>query len=426
MKKIFTLFLGMIIALSAVAAPAKVAAKTELSPLNKVTLQKLVAKAPLAVKEDAEQTTIVYEEDRYMAAYGIYLYILVDEDGVEYYFSFDSEGTDPVVNGQTYTLDDMNSTYSYLYIEGYGGAGYESVSFTKTVDGEGNVMIVADISLGEGYDWHLVYDSTNLPEAPEGGDYELDGCQAKFFVDTLDGGVLLPNTQYVLTATDDDLNFYFNIILEDGQTDVVPGQVYTQNDMIAKYTAAYYGVATVIEMDTISFVKTLTENGFTLAVFFRDSRGFEWNLSYTKVLSDMTFQFQETADGIVVYASNETDPWDFFVVSEDVFNYYGADYIAQTVYNKYGDQSAEPGSGLLSFTETLAPYLETSGNYVLVVWGADGGITTDVASFAFTYTAAEGIEDVIAAGKAAKVVRDGQVVILKGDKVFNLQGAQVK
>lgn len=425
MQKIFTLFLGMIIALSAAAAPAKVAETHEIRPLNKVTLQKLVAKAPLAVKEDAEQTTIVYEEDRYMAAYGIYLYILVDEDGVEYYFSFDSEGTDPVVNGQTYTLDDMNSTYSYLYIEGYGGAGYESVSFTKTVDGEGNVMIVADISLGEGYDFHLVYDSANLPEAPEGGDYELDSCQAQFFVDTLEDKSLLPNTQYVLTSSDDQLKFYFDIILEDGQTDVVPDQVYTQNDMIAKYTAAYYGVATVIEMDTISFVKTLTENGFTLAVFFRDSRGFEWNLSYTKVLSDMTFDLAIQGEAIAVTPSNETENWDWTAVPKMYYDYYGADYFAEYCYGKWGEDYAAPGSAVLSFNEIQTSCGLEAGENVLIVWGVDGGVSTPAAAIEFTI-AAEGIEDVIAAGKAAKVVRNGQVVILKGDKAFNLQGAQVK
>ena len=38
----------------------------------------------------------------------------------------------------------------------------------------------------------------------------------------------------------------------------------------------------------------------------------------------------------------------------------------------------------------------------------------------------EGIEETLAAGKAAKVLRDGQVLILKGDKTFNVMGARIR
>jgi len=39
---------------------------------------------------------------------------------------------------------------------------------------------------------------------------------------------------------------------------------------------------------------------------------------------------------------------------------------------------------------------------------------------------AEGIEEILATGKAVKVVRDGQVVVLKADKAFNMNGQIVK
>lgn len=38
----------------------------------------------------------------------------------------------------------------------------------------------------------------------------------------------------------------------------------------------------------------------------------------------------------------------------------------------------------------------------------------------------EGIEEILATGKAVKAVRDGQVVVLKGDKAFNMNGARVR
>ena len=39
---------------------------------------------------------------------------------------------------------------------------------------------------------------------------------------------------------------------------------------------------------------------------------------------------------------------------------------------------------------------------------------------------AEGIEEILAAGKAVKVVLNGQVIVLKGDKAFNMNGQIVK
>lgn len=41
-------------------------------------------------------------------------------------------------------------------------------------------------------------------------------------------------------------------------------------------------------------------------------------------------------------------------------------------------------------------------------------------------TSETGIDEIVAAGKAAKIVRNGQMLIIKGDKTFNAQGAIVK
>lgn len=44
----------------------------------------------------------------------------------------------------------------------------------------------------------------------------------------------------------------------------------------------------------------------------------------------------------------------------------------------------------------------------------------------FLTTAPEGIDEIRAAGKAAKTLRDGQLVIIKGDKTFDVLGAEVR
>lgn len=74
---------------------------------------------------------------------------------------------------------------------------------------------------------------------------------------------------------------------------------------------------------------------------------------------------------------------------------------------------------------------------ITIVANADGSytITADLLCYNNTLyhltmtvpaSPAEGIEEILATGKAVKVVRDGQVVVLKTDKAFNMNGQIVK
>ena len=76
------------------------------------------------------------------------------------------------------------------------------------------------------------------------------------------------------------------------------------------------------------------------------------------------------------------------------------------------------------------PYYFVSGT---VTVAEDGSIVVNAVSYngstiTLTYTASqgEGIEETLAEGKAVKVLRNGQVVILKGDKAFNTMGQIVR
>lgn len=104
----------------------------------------------------------------------------------------------------------------------------------------------------------------------------------------------------------------------------------------------------------------------------------------TPEVSDLTFAFAASEEGITVTPSNDEDAWDWYVASEEVFEYYGAEYIAEAIYGQYGDSYAVNGEQLLSFDEDIAPYLEGGGVYHLVVWGAGANnITTEAASYKF-------------------------------------------
>lgn len=71
------------------------------------------------------------------------------------------------------------------------------------------------------------------------------------------------------------------------------------------------------------------------------------------------------------------------------------------------------GSGNMHITADKA------GDYVFTY-------TYDTQALVVTYPVATGIEETLAEGKAVKVVRDGQVLILKADSTFNVMGQRVK
>jgi hypothetical protein len=122
----------------------------------------------------------------------------------------------------------------------------------------------------------------------------------------------------------------------------------------------------------------------------------------TPEVSDLTFEFADEEEGIRVTPSNDDDAWDWYVADEATFETYGAEYIAEAIYGRYGNSYAVNGEQLLSFEEDLAYYLTASGNFYLIVWGAGANnITTEpfVHEFVFdsglpegctNYDAAEG------------------------------------
>jgi hypothetical protein len=432
MQKIFTLFLGMIIALSAVAAPAKKQVRVENAPakaffLKNLDLNNLKAhRAPKAIK-DVTFDIVIDNITATTAAYSV----TPSDDNAMFVFTYAEKAMiDTIADAQIAAvmkanLDDyianaakQGKDYTYADLL-YSGA--QEDEFDGLLPNTDYVAIAFEMDENGA----LVGQATRVAFHTENLVLSGDTIPYTFTDLAWNDKTATAGWWEIYSPNEEDDPF---ISLSNGTLVDAPEGTYDFADMDGQYCYLWIGENKItFAAGTVVVTKNL-DGSYHVYAELADGNGDVYILTLDSkpfVPSDMTFQFQETADGIVVYASNETDPWDFFVVSEDVFNYYGADYIAQTIYNKYGDQYAEPGSGLLSFAETLAPYLETSGNYVLVVWGADGGVTTPAASYTFQYTV-EGIEDVIAAGKAAKVVRDGQVLILKGDKAFNLQGAQVK
>ncbi len=207
---------------------------------------------------------------------------------------------------------------------------------------------------------------------------------------------------------------------------------YTAADLDPEYSYL------LTETDSINFVSgsiilaTSAEGVFTVIGTLVGTDNIAYEISLTKTPAahiDMTFGFAEDADGITITPSLDTELWDYYIISvSDFATNWGndADALAEAYATQIGTQYAMTGAEDLVFANLLSYY--GAGDFVVLAFGiSDAGVTTDVATYAFTLSeAGEGIEEILATGKAVKVVRDGQVIILKADKAFNMNGQIVK
>ena len=105
------------------------------------------------------------------------------------------------------------------------------------------------------------------------------------------------------------------------------------------------------------------------------------------VFSDMTFNFEEDEDGILVVPSNDEDTWDWYVAGPEMLaEYGGAQGLAEAVYDYFGNSYAVSGEQLLSWSDLAYYCNEGAGTYTLVVWGAGAhNMTTDAFAHEFEY-----------------------------------------
>jgi len=568
MKKLFTLLCTLAILLSANAAPralkksgtlqkTRIAAKAPILPkadkmaakfvsakalkqkTAKFNPNRRIAKVPHA-KLETMNVNIVGVLAKYDEEGGIFSYMMAGDNDIYFFFSFPSEGEDVVENGKTYTIEDMDANNTYWYASLLENDNFESCSFTKTVN-EGKVKIEVSATDTYGDEWNLLYDEAALPELPNGGSFVANYVGFAFYEAEEEG---MPNdVYYALDFPDLNLQFQFDIYVEDGMKDVESAKTYTLEDMWAKYSNIVVGKVNQISFKTVSFTKTLAEDGsYSVVVVAEDENGNIWNVSASKgapkitnetltlngiaeenyfriieaanedssvvvtaiifaksfegeftedniysgtvlfngieyemteaaitiaysqdeeayiatgtmktvnpddeldiaiftlnlklageapkefVPSDMTFSFQNDGTGIIVTPSNNEDPWDWYILKAADFAEQwnnDADAIANATYAKWEDTYAAPGESKISFSVMLANDYEV-GEYVIVVWGSNGGVTTPAAVYAFGLWA-EGIDNTEVEGKAVKLIRDGQLIILCNGVEFNAQGVR--
>ena len=476
-----------------------VSAKALKQKTAKFNPNRRIAKVPHA-KLETMNVNIVGVLAKYDEEGGIFSYMMAGDNDIYFFFSFPSEGEDVVENGKTYTIEDMDANNTYWYASILENDNFESCSFTKTVN-EGKVKIEVSATDTYGDEWNLLYDEAALPELPNGGSFVANYVGFAFYEAEEEG---MPNdVYYALDFPDLNLQFQFDIYVEDGMKDVESAKTYTLEDMWAKYSNIVVGKVNQISFKTVSFTKTLAEDGsYSVVVVAEDENGNIWNVSASKgapkitnetltlngiaeenyfqiieaanedssvvvtaiifaksfedeftedniysgtvlfngieyemteaaitiaysqdeeayiatgtmktvnpddeldiaiftlnlklageapeefVPSDMTFSFQNDGTGIIVTPSNNEDPWDWYILKAADFAEQwnnDADAIANAAYAKWEDTYAEPGESKISFSVMLANDYEV-GEYVIVVWGSNGGVTTPAAVYAY-------------------------------------------
>ena len=125
---------------------------------------------------------------------------------------------------------------------------------------------------------------------------------------------------------------------------------------------------------------------------FKGNDNNTYKLILTKVpgaLPTVSFQFDVNEDGITVLPSNN-EPWDYIILTADTYASLNNDsnYVAEYMYSKYGDTYAEAGEYTFAWDgEEIPYYCEVTGEYYLIVWGANAEGVGPAASCKFDYEA---------------------------------------
>ncbi len=325
-----------------------------------------------------------------------------------------------VIAGE-YAMADLYTQYCGLFAIADGDTtkvSYEDIAL-KIVEGETDYAITVTY-LGSDLHCYILYATSKKAIAEktvqvnlENASYEDLGASASYY----------GFTHYVMAAPADSSLI---IALAVVPTNFVGN--FTQADLYA----AYCGVQDNTGYYQISEAAFAVSNGANGSYILQGWLLANNNVKYEFVIKtaekkqvDMTFSFTPIDGGVTVTPSNNRDEWDFVIITAAQFASVDndADYVAEYFYSEKGDDYAAPGAYDIIYSENE---VTEDGDYVLIVWGADGGVTTPAAVYTFSIGGTTAIDEIAAAVKANKVIRDGQFFIEKGSVRFNANGILVK
>ncbi|MBQ7438885.1 MAG: hypothetical protein IJV28_02840 [Paludibacteraceae bacterium] len=393
---------------------------------------------------------------------------MADADGNQ--FNFDivvADGQQALVSGQTYGLDDMIEDYSYATVSG-AKIPYASASLTKTVQANGDYSIAASFVDTLGNTWNISYSYVkpvkNREEAititngklviyPEDGDWQVMGFNA-------------------------DSSRYVSI---DIVGDLASGS-FDEEDMNAQYT--YIGNVVLgdegrelsEQFNPLSFNISVTFNAADSTATITGTYLGQGYYDATDI-PEFTLNISASVSTYQAPVGNEYDSEEDFIVDFDVYEVDNSNQPNYNVLFVFADNAAErqtivlelwlpegqtdlvageyyateeegvPGSvtfGVLSNNRIYGSYAANydEEEYIIVpLWFIAGGKVTVNSDLSIDVDAlnskgaaikchlakrAQGIDNIDAAVKATKVVRDGQLLIIKNGVEYNAQGTILK
>ena len=358
--------------------------------------------------------------------------------------------------GGEFTFEDLEPDYSYVWTEEGGVLEIQDATITAVLseDGKSVAYTVSVIAInGVQYDFTSVADLWSLldlfdPVDPTGGTFTITVAD-------------ITSTGAAITVTPSVVNAYFYWTLVSPETieglsdeEIVKEVFVAEIEEYIEFYTAFGMDASFIDFllhkeDSYTYSSLNPGTEYVVVAAYMDEEG---NLresvvkqSFTTLeaeTADLSFEFTIGAAGITVTPSNNEDLWDYYIATEDLFAAYGADGIAEAIYEQYGTKYAVSGEYLFAWEGEEIPYYcsdedtgETvPGTYYLVVWGAgESNVTTEAAAFGFEYPynveepgGDEGVENVELTEKMQKVMVDGVVYIIRDNKLFNTLGTQIR
>ena len=296
MKKISTLFMGLIIALSAVAAPQlnekdfellkakkEMRVKTPFQSFEKAAPIKQVRRA-LLTKQDAAFAFDVDSVSSHAAK------VIVTPTGNQTYYwgvmpkaAVDTLSDDQIVANIKDEMDYYILIYAYFYQMELTYADFlvTGVDAYKYTDLEANTeyaayAVLMDANASATGAVEKFYFSTPEFILPEGGDYVMTVANEAYYSST--------NDVWVRMADEAGNTYYFDILLNDStKTALESGVSYALASMDERYTYATYE-GEKLRYTAASLTKTIAANGdYVIAASFVDTLGSTWNLTYTYI-----------------------------------------------------------------------------------------------------------------------------------------------
>ena len=359
-------------------------------------------------------------------------YSFVSEDGMQMFtfiFAVDMWDEDLQLD-KTYRLADMDPQQSV----GRNAAEreyvvYQSVSFVKTAT-ENGVKVEITILDTRGNTWNLIYEGTEI-------EYEalfVDLGQANAFSHA-DGGV-----EYEMIDTENTFSCHLVIEGEVGMEDVVIDSLYLSADGGIDLERSYLSIRKAeYKIAEAAFRKEVEGDEVWVSADITDERGYKYMLRFHDDGFNLTGDTITISFNAEVEATYYDDDYSWRVYAE------GTNYIASFAIN--GDENDLIGTHVYdinewsSHIEILIDEEENNWEYIgihsieyVTISEVENGYALEaefVGEDGNVYVVsvhkwAESIDTTLAPEKATKVVRDGQLLIIKNGVEYNAQGAILK